>query len=168
MLKGLIGKKIGMTQIFDEKGVAQPVTIIEAGPCFVTQVRNPEKDGYSAVQLGFGEVHPKRLTGGELGAMVVLDAVARLVPGVLDEQSTLEESHSDSLLEYPHYTRPAVWEGREVPHVLLSGHHGQVAAWRQRERSRRTLERRPDMLAHANLKQADKDYLQSLGWQPPA
>jgi large subunit ribosomal protein L3 len=67
MLKGLIGKKIGMTQVFDEQGVAQPVTIIEAGPCFVTQVRNPEKDGYAAVQLGFGEVHPKRLTGGELG-----------------------------------------------------------------------------------------------------
>jgi len=67
MLKGLIGKKIGMTQIFDEQGVAQPVTIIEAGPCFVTQVRNPEKDGYSAVQLGFGEIHPKRLTAGELG-----------------------------------------------------------------------------------------------------
>jgi large subunit ribosomal protein L3 len=67
MLKGLIGKKIGMTQIFDEQGVAQPVTIIEAGPCFVTQVRNPEKDGYSAIQLGFGEVHPKRLAAGELG-----------------------------------------------------------------------------------------------------
>ena len=67
MLKGLIGKKIGMTQIFDEQGVAQPVTIIEAGPCFVTQVRNPEKDGYTAVQLGFGEVHPKRLTGGQMG-----------------------------------------------------------------------------------------------------
>jgi large subunit ribosomal protein L3 len=67
MLKGLIGKKIGMTQIFDEQGVAQPVTIIEAGPCFVTQVRNPEKDGYTAIQLGFGEVHPKRLTAGELG-----------------------------------------------------------------------------------------------------
>jgi large subunit ribosomal protein L3 len=67
MLKGLIGKKVGMTQIFDEQGVAQPVTIIEAGPCFVTQVRNPEKDGYSAIQLGFGEVHPKRLSGGELG-----------------------------------------------------------------------------------------------------
>ncbi|HKJ39607.1 MAG TPA: 50S ribosomal protein L3 [Anaerolineales bacterium] len=66
-MKGLIGKKIGMTQIFDEQGVAQPVTIIEAGPCFVTQVRNPEKDGYTAIQLGFGEVHPKRLTGGELG-----------------------------------------------------------------------------------------------------
>ncbi|MDX1377646.1 MAG: 50S ribosomal protein L3 [Anaerolineales bacterium] len=66
-MKGLIGKKIGMTQIFDEQGVAQPVTIIEAGPCFVTQVRNPKKDGYTAVQLGFGEVHPKRLTGGQLG-----------------------------------------------------------------------------------------------------
>ena len=67
MLKGLIGKKIGMTQIFDEQGVAYPVTLIEAGPCYVTQVRKPEKEGYSAVQLGFGEVHPKRLTGGELG-----------------------------------------------------------------------------------------------------
>jgi len=67
MLKGLICRKIGMTQIFDEQGVACPVTIIEAGPCYVTQIRTPEKDGYSAVQLGFGELHPKRLTGGELG-----------------------------------------------------------------------------------------------------
>ena len=67
MLKGLIGKKIGMTQVFDEQGVAHPVTIIEAGPCYVTQVRTPENEGYSAVQLGFGELHPKRLTGGELG-----------------------------------------------------------------------------------------------------
>lgn len=67
MLKGLIGRKIGMTQIFDEAGVAYPVTLIEAGPCYVTQIRRPERDGYSAVQLGFGEVNPKRLTGGELG-----------------------------------------------------------------------------------------------------
>jgi large subunit ribosomal protein L3 len=67
MLKGLIGKKIGMTQIFDEKGVAYPVTIIEAGPCYVTQVRSQERDGYTAVQLGFGEVHPKKLAAGELG-----------------------------------------------------------------------------------------------------
>jgi large subunit ribosomal protein L3 len=67
MLKGLIGKKIGMTQIFDEKGVAYPVTLVEAGPCYVTQVRAPQTEGYSAVQLGFGEVNPKRLTGGELG-----------------------------------------------------------------------------------------------------
>jgi large subunit ribosomal protein L3 len=67
MVKGLIGKKIGMTQIFDETGVAVPVTVIEAGPCYVTQVRLPEKDGYSAVQMGFSEVKPKRLTGGQLG-----------------------------------------------------------------------------------------------------
>jgi len=67
MLKGLIGKKIGMTQIFDESGVAYPVTLIEAGPCYVTQIRRPESEGYSAVQLGYGEVHPKRLSGGELG-----------------------------------------------------------------------------------------------------
>jgi large subunit ribosomal protein L3 len=67
MLKGLIGKKVGMTQIFDVTGAAVPVTLIEAGPCYVTQVRTPEQDGYSAVQLGFGETKPKRLAGGELG-----------------------------------------------------------------------------------------------------
>jgi large subunit ribosomal protein L3 len=67
MLKGLIGKKVGMTQLFDDTGAALPVTLIEAGPCYVTQVRTPEKEGYDAVQLGFGEVNPKRLTGGQLG-----------------------------------------------------------------------------------------------------
>lgn len=67
MIKGLIGKKIGMTQIFDETGAAVPVTLIEAGPCYVTQVRLPEKEGYAAVQLGFGETKPKRLASGELG-----------------------------------------------------------------------------------------------------
>jgi large subunit ribosomal protein L3 len=67
MVKGLIGKKVGMTQIFDDNGAAVPVTLIEAGPCYVTQIRQPENDGYSAVQLGFGEVKPKRLTGGQLG-----------------------------------------------------------------------------------------------------
>ena len=74
MLKGLIGKKIGMTQIFDDSGVAYPVTLIEAGPCYVTQVRQPEKEGYSAVQLGFSEVHPKRLSGGELGHLKATNA----------------------------------------------------------------------------------------------
>ena len=67
MFKGLIGKKIGMTQIFDESGAALPVTLIEAGPCYVTQVRLPEMEGFAAVQLGFQEVKPKRLTSGELG-----------------------------------------------------------------------------------------------------
>ena len=67
MFKGLIGKKLGMTQVFDEDGSAVPVTIIEAGPCFVTQIRTLDKDGYSAVQLGFDEVKPKKLTGGQIG-----------------------------------------------------------------------------------------------------
>ena len=72
-MKGLIGKKIGMTQIFDEAGVALPVTVIEAGPCYVTQVRNHEVDGYSAVQLGFVEVNPKKLTGGQRGHLKAND-----------------------------------------------------------------------------------------------
>lgn len=67
MLKGLIGRKVGMTQIFDDSGIAYPVTLIEAGPCYVTQVKTAEKDGYSAVQLGFDEVKPKKLTGGQKG-----------------------------------------------------------------------------------------------------
>ncbi len=67
MLKGLLGRKIGMTQIFDENGAAIPATLIEAGPCFVTQVRTSENDGYTAVQLGFEEIKPKRLSGGRLG-----------------------------------------------------------------------------------------------------
>ena len=66
-MKGLIGKKVGMTQLFDDAGNLIPVTLIEAGPCYVTQVRNPGRDHYSAVQLGFGEVKPKRLTGGQVG-----------------------------------------------------------------------------------------------------
>lgn len=106
------------------------------------------------------------LTGGELAAMVVLDAVARLVPGVLDAASIDEESYGDGLLEYPHYTRPALWEGSPVPPVLISGHHGQVALWRRQQRLRRTLERRPDLLAAAKLTPADRAYLRALGWDP--
>lgn len=110
------------------------------------------------------------LTGGELAAMVVVDAVARLVPGVIDTESLAEESHSDGLLEYPHYTRPPVWEGRPVPPVLVSGHHGEVAKWRRRERLRRTLLRRPDLLERAcaagRLTPDDLAWLAELGWAP--
>jgi tRNA (guanine37-N1)-methyltransferase len=104
------------------------------------------------------------LTGGELAAMVVLDAVARLVPGVIDNESTAEESYGEGLLEYPHYTRPGEWEGRSVPPVLISGHHGRVTEWRRQERLRRTLARRPDLLANAMLTAADRAYLRKLGW----
>jgi tRNA (guanine37-N1)-methyltransferase len=104
------------------------------------------------------------LTGGELAAMVVVDAVARLVPGVIDAESIGEESHGGGLLEYPHYTRPAVWQGREVPAVLLSGHHGEVAKWRRQQQLRRTFERRPDLLAASELTASDRAYLHALGW----
>lgn len=87
------------------------------------------------------------LTGGELGAMVVVDSVSRLLPGVLSsDECFLEESLSDNLLEYPQYTRPPVWNGREVPDVLLSGHHANIVAWRQRQRLERTRAKRPDLL----------------------
>jgi tRNA (guanine37-N1)-methyltransferase len=82
------------------------------------------------------------LTGGELAAMVVIDAVARYVDGVIKSESVAEESHSDGLLEYPHYTRPATWEGQDIPAVLASGHHGDIAVWRRQQRLLRTLQRR--------------------------
>ena len=87
------------------------------------------------------------LTGGELPAMVICDAAARLVPGVLAaDECFMDESHYSGLLEYPHYTRPEVWEGMEVPHVLLTGHHKNIAAWRHEQALKITAERRPDML----------------------
>jgi tRNA (guanine37-N1)-methyltransferase len=88
------------------------------------------------------------LSGGELAALVLLDSIVRLLPGVMGAaESSAEESFSAGLLEYPHYTRPAEWQGRRVPEVLLSGHHGAVAAWRQAEAERITRERRPDLWA---------------------
>lgn len=86
------------------------------------------------------------LTGGELAAAVIIDVVARLLPGVIDEESLSEESFSAGLLEYPHYTRPAVFRGWEVPDVLLSGHHAQIADWRRDQSIELTRARRPDLL----------------------
>lgn len=91
------------------------------------------------------------LTGGELGAMVIVDAVSRLIPGVLSEGSTDEESHSNALLEYPQYTRPAEFRGWRVPDILLSGHHEQVARWRRKQSLKITRERRPDLFAKLDL-----------------
>ncbi|WP_338332516.1 tRNA (guanosine(37)-N1)-methyltransferase TrmD [Acetobacter sp. LMG 32666] len=86
------------------------------------------------------------LSGGETAALVLLDACVRLLPGVMgSELSGVEESFSDGLLEYPHYTRPAVWEGHEVPEVLLSGNHAAIAQWRQAKAEETTRERRPDL-----------------------
>ena len=94
------------------------------------------------------------LSGGELAAMVLLDSIVRLLPGVMGAtESAVEESFSSGLLEYPQYTRPAEWQGRRVPDVLLSGHHGAVAAWRQAESERITRERRPDLWADVAAQQ---------------
>jgi tRNA (guanine37-N1)-methyltransferase len=91
------------------------------------------------------------LTGGELPALVVIDAVIRLLPGAIDEASTVEESFSDGLLEYPQYTRPATFRGAGVPDVLTSGDHAAIRRWRLEAALRRTLERRPDLLDEARL-----------------
>jgi len=104
------------------------------------------------------------LTGGELPALVLVDAVARLIPGVLGKaESAEEESFRDGLLEYPQYTRPEEYRGWRVPEVLLSGHHAMIARWRRRESLRRTLERRPDLLACARLTADDLEVLKELG-----
>ncbi len=91
------------------------------------------------------------LTGGELAALVVVDAVSRLLPGVLASDSIQEESHSSGLLEYPHYTRPPEFRGWQVPDVLLSGHHENIARWRRRQALKRTYARRPDMFEKLDL-----------------
>lgn len=102
------------------------------------------------------------LTGGELPAMVVVDAVVRLLPGVLDQESLLLESHHQGLLEHPHYTRPAVYGGLGIPSTLLSGHHAEIARWRREQALRRTLLRRPELLSRAELTPADRAYLNNL------
>jgi tRNA (guanine37-N1)-methyltransferase len=109
------------------------------------------------------------LSGGEIAAMVVIDAVARLLPGVLgNAESPIDESHGAGLLEYPQYTRPPRFRGREVPPVLLGGDHAAIARWRREQALARTLERRPDLLATAPLDAGDRSFLRALGWKDPA
>lgn len=103
------------------------------------------------------------LTGGELGAMVVTDAVVRLLPDVLGQaDSHIQDSHSTGLLEHPHYTRPAEFRGMKVPDILLSGHHKNIEEWRRKESLRRTLVRRPDMLETAELSEKDLKMIEEL------
>lgn len=103
------------------------------------------------------------LTGGELPALIVADAVSRMIPGVLSsDECFTEESHYSSLLEYPQYTRPFEWRGRQVPDVLITGHHANVEKWRREQALKRTADRRPDMLEKAQLSENDMKFLSDL------
>ena len=103
------------------------------------------------------------LTGGEIPAMAVADSVCRLVPGVLaDEDCFTDESHWSGLLEYPHYSRPQIWNGSEVPEVLRSGHHANIAKWRRKQALKRTMLKRPDMFEKFVPDKADKKLLAEI------
>ncbi|KUO79076.1 MAG: tRNA (guanine-N1)-methyltransferase [Desulfosporosinus sp. BRH_c37] len=109
------------------------------------------------------------LTGGELAAMVMIDAVVRFIPGVLGEDTSAEEdSHSSSLLEYPQYTRPSDFEGRQVPKILLSGHHAMIKRWRRKESLRRTFLRRPDLVKAVTFRVDDYPLLEELSLEHEA
>jgi len=117
-------------------------------------------DGLATDSISIGDYV---LSGGELPAMVLADAVIRLIPGVLGSpESPIDESHSIGLLEYPQYTRPPEYRGKVVPEVLLSGNHAEIAKWRRKQAIIRTFERRPDMLALANLSSKEKEFLKKL------
>lgn len=108
------------------------------------------------------------LTGGELGALVLVDCVGRLCPGVLSNDLCFEEeSHYNGLLEYPQYTKPAVWRGREVPEILLSGDHGRIRNWRREQSLLNTLHKRPDLLEKAPLTEADRAFLAGQQQEKP-
>lgn len=103
------------------------------------------------------------ITGGELPALILADSISRMLPGVLaNEEAFQYESHYSSLLEYPQYTRPPEWHGKQVPAVLISGHHANIAKWQREQSLRRTYERRPDLLENAELTKKDLEYLNKL------
>ncbi|HAH78385.1 MAG TPA: tRNA (guanosine(37)-N1)-methyltransferase TrmD [Ruminococcaceae bacterium] len=122
-------------------------------------------DEYVDEELSIGDYV---VTGGELPALILADAVCRLVPGVLSASECFElESHYNSLLEYPQYTRPAVWRGRAAPDVLLTGDHGKVRRWRREQALLRTARRRPELLRAAALTAEDRAFLRRAGIEVP-
>ena len=117
-------------------------------------------DAFVDEQISIGDYV---LTGGELPALVLADCISRMIPGVLSEDVCFEdESHYNSLLEYPQYTRPAVWEGREIPKVLLSGDHKRIETWRRRQSLYRTYRHRPELLENADLTGKDIGFLAAI------
>ena len=115
------------------------------------------RDALATEELSIGDYV---LSGGELPALVVIDAAARFVPGVVGDDNSVEaDSFTRGLLDYPHYTRPAEFDGRQVPEVLLSGHHAEIRRWRREAALRRTQQRRPDLLATAELDADEREWL---------
>ena len=120
---------------------AGPGVLIVAGRFEGVDERVIEGRGLTEVSVG-----DYILSGGEIAAMALIDAVVRLIPGIMgNADSGIAESFAEGLLEYPHYTRPQIWEGRPIPEVLISGDHGRIADWRRAEAERLTAERRPDL-----------------------
>ena len=118
------------------------------------------REGAATCEISVGDYV---LSGGELAAMILIDAVTRLTPGAVGSiESTQNDSFSTGLLQFPQYTRPAVYDGREVPEVLLSGNHGHIETWRRQEALRRTWERRPDLLESADLTPEDRQFIDAL------
>ena len=115
------------------------------------------RDALATEEISIGDYV---LSGGEIPALAVIDAVARLVPGVVGDENSVEaDSFTRGLLDYPHYTRPAEFDGRPVPEVLLSGHHAEIRRWRREAALQRTQERRPDLLASADLDADEREWL---------
>ncbi|MHA7238511.1 tRNA (guanosine(37)-N1)-methyltransferase TrmD [Arthrobacter sp. TMS1-12-1] len=118
------------------------------------------RDGFDVRPVSLGDYV---LNGGEVAVLAMVEAVARLIPGVVgNPESLVEESHSDGLLEYPVYTKPSSWRGRDVPEVLLSGNHARIAQWRRLEQFERTADRRPDLLARVDVGDLGKADLKAL------
>lgn len=181
---GALEAVLGADLVARQKASGQtevPVVLMSAAgtPFTHTMAREFERCGHIALVCGRYEGVDQRvcdlavthevsigdfvLSGGEIAAMVIVEAVTRLVPGVLgDMRAMVEDSHAHGLLEHPHYTRPATFRGLGVPEVLLSGDHARIARWRREQSLRRTWERRPDLIADAELSEADRAYLQSL------
>jgi tRNA (guanine37-N1)-methyltransferase len=147
-----------LTQALARELSAEPALILLCGHYEGIDQRVIDK--YIDMEVSIGDYV---LTGGELPAMVLVDCVTRLIPGVLgSSESILEESHSAGLLEYPQYTRPAVYEGDSVPEVLLSGNHKEINKWRRQQSLKNTLLKRPDLLSRGELSKEDLKLLREL------
>jgi tRNA (guanine37-N1)-methyltransferase len=149
-----VGEQFGQARALDLAGRSHLIFVCPRYEGVDERIR-----GLVDVELSIGDYI---LSGGELPALVVIDAILRLLPGAIDAESTVEESFAEGLLEYPQYTRPAVFDGVAIPPILTSGDHAAVARWRHREAIRRTLERRPDLLLERDWTPFERTLLEEI------